>query len=88
MARNQSRTTSFDVAALAGVSQSVVSRAFTPGARIAAETREKVIAAARKLNYVPNSIATIRRRLTVSLVHVLPRCPCCLQKQPQHTRSL
>jgi DNA-binding LacI/PurR family transcriptional regulator len=71
MARNQSRTTSFDVAALAGVSQSVVSRAFTPGSRIAAETREKVIAAARKLNYVPNSIAsslTTKRTNIVALI--------------------
>lgn len=52
------RTTSFDVAALAGVSQSAVSRAFKPGSSIAAETREKVLDAARKLNYVPNSIAS------------------------------
>ena len=52
------RTTSFDVAALAGVSQSAVSRAFKPGSSIAAETREKVLDAARKLNYVSNSIAS------------------------------
>jgi len=53
-----SRATSFDVAALAGVSQSAVSRAFTPGSSIAARKRAKVLQAARKLNYVPNSIAS------------------------------
>lgn len=69
--RINSRTTSFDVAALAGVSQSAVSRAFTPGSSIATETREKVIEAARKLNYVPNSIAsslTTKRTNIVALI--------------------
>ena len=59
------------MAALAGVSQSVVSRAFTPGSRIAAETREAVLAAARKLNYVPNSLAsslTTKRTNIVALI--------------------
>jgi DNA-binding LacI/PurR family transcriptional regulator len=71
MKRLRSRATSFDVAALAGVSQSAVSRAFTPGSSIAEETRLKVVAAARKLNYVPNSIAsslTTRRTNIVALI--------------------
>ena len=71
MTRLRSRSTSFDVAALAGVSQSVVSRAFNPGSSIAEETRKKVIAAARKLNYVPNSIAsslTTKRTNIVALI--------------------
>ena len=71
MARSRSRATSFDVAALAGVSQSVVSRAFTPGSRIAVDTRERVLEAARKLNYVPNSIAsslTTKRTNIVALI--------------------
>lgn len=65
------RTTSVDVAALAGVSQSAVSRAFTPGASISQATREKVLDAARKLNYVPNSIAsslTTHRSNIVALI--------------------
>ena len=45
------------VAALAGVSQSVVSRAFTDGASISAAAREKVRAAAAELGYRPNLIA-------------------------------
>ncbi len=58
MKKTGTRVTSFDVAALAGVSQSVVSRAFTPGTSIAAATRQRVHDAAQKLNYVPNSIAS------------------------------
>ena len=58
MKKTGTRVTSFDVAALAGVSQSVVSRAFSPGTSIAAATRDKVLEAAHKLNYVPNSIAS------------------------------
>ena len=50
-------TTSVDVAKLAGVSQSAVSRAFAPGGSIADATRDKVFEAASRLNYVPNSIA-------------------------------
>jgi LacI family transcriptional regulator len=46
-----------DVAKLAGVSQSAVSRAFTPGASISAKTREKVLKAAKQLTYRPNIVA-------------------------------
>jgi DNA-binding LacI/PurR family transcriptional regulator len=49
--------TSWQVAALAGVSQSAVSRSFTPGASISAATRAKVMDAARELGYRPNAIA-------------------------------
>jgi DNA-binding LacI/PurR family transcriptional regulator len=57
MTKKQHRITSIDVARLAGVSQSAVSRAFTPGSSVSGETRRKVMDAARDLNYVPNSIA-------------------------------
>ena len=49
--------TSYDVARLAGVSQSAVSRAFSPTASIAASTRARVLAAAAELGYQPNAIA-------------------------------
>jgi DNA-binding LacI/PurR family transcriptional regulator len=49
--------TSYDVARLAGVSQSAVSRAFQLGTSIAPATRAKVEAAARALGYAPNAIA-------------------------------
>ncbi len=71
MSRKRPRVTSFDVAALAGVSQSAVSRAFSGGTNIADDTRERVLAAARKLNYVPNSIAsslTTRRTNIVAVI--------------------
>ena len=56
MSRNN--VTSNDVARLAEVSQSAVSRSFTPGASVAPETRARVLAAARKLGYRPNAIAS------------------------------
>lgn len=49
--------TSFDVAREAGVSQSAVSRAFTPGASIAEDKRDRIIAAADRLGYRPNPLA-------------------------------
>lgn len=51
------KVTSIDVAKEAGVSQSAVSRTFTPGASVAQGTREKVHEAAAKLGYRPNAIA-------------------------------
>lgn len=49
--------TSTDVARLANVSQATVSRAFNKSARLAPETRERVLEAARQLGYRPNAIA-------------------------------
>ncbi len=54
---NSGRATSYDVAHLAGVSQSAVSRCFKQGASVAPRTREKILEAARALNYYPNAIA-------------------------------
>lgn len=51
------RATSVDVARLAGVSQSAVSRCFTPGASVSEKTRSKILAAAQRLDYAPNAIA-------------------------------
>ncbi|MBS1254196.1 MAG: HTH-type transcriptional regulator DegA [Anaerolineales bacterium] len=52
------KATSIDVARLAGVSQSTVSRTFsTDRSKVAPETREKVLAAARELGYTPDVIA-------------------------------
>ena len=53
----KSGVTSSQVARRAGVSQSAVSRTFTPGASISPKTREKVMAAAQELGYRPNAIA-------------------------------
>lgn len=53
----QRQPTSFDVARKAGVSRSAVSRAFTPGASISADTRDKVMQAADALGYRVNELA-------------------------------
>lgn len=53
----QAKVTSAEVAARAGVSQSAVSRVFTPGASASAKTIEKVKAAAEELGYRPNVLA-------------------------------
>lgn len=49
--------TSDDVALLAGVSRSAVSRTFTPGASVSSKTREKVLEAAKTLGYRVNFLA-------------------------------
>ncbi|MBB6447928.1 LacI family DNA-binding transcriptional regulator [Bacillus benzoevorans] len=46
-----------DVAKLAGVSQSSVSRVFFGGASVSEKTRKKVLAAAEELGYTPNEFA-------------------------------
>ncbi|SCM75814.1 Transcriptional regulator protein [uncultured Pleomorphomonas sp.] len=51
------RSTAKEVAEAAGVSKWTVIRAFTPGASIAEASREKVMEAARRLNYSPNLLA-------------------------------
>jgi DNA-binding LacI/PurR family transcriptional regulator len=51
------KITALDVARLAGVSQSAVSRVFTPGASASALTVKKVRAAAEQLGYRPDPLA-------------------------------
>lgn len=53
----QGKVTSAEVAARAGVSQSAVSRVFTPGASASAKTVAKVRKAAEELGYRPNVLA-------------------------------
>lgn len=52
------RPTSYDVAQLAGVSQSAVSRCFRPGNSISAEKRKVILKAAAQLGYEPNVFAS------------------------------
>ncbi|MEM1052670.1 MAG: LacI family DNA-binding transcriptional regulator [Pseudomonadota bacterium] len=49
--------TSYDVAALAGVSQSAVSRCYKSGASVSKKMRAKVERAAKELGYEPNALA-------------------------------
>ena len=54
---SRDKITSLDVARRAGVSQSAVSRVFTPGASASKKTIEKVRKAAEELGYRPNPLA-------------------------------
>ncbi len=63
--------TAEEVARRAGVSQSAVSRAYTPGASVSPRTREKVLIAARELGYRPNAMArtlTTKRSRIIGVV--------------------
>ena len=62
------KITSVEVAKLAGVSQSAVSRVFTPGASSSKRTSEKVLNAAAKLGYRPNILA---RSLITGRTHII-----------------
>ncbi|WP_020593391.1 LacI family DNA-binding transcriptional regulator [Kiloniella laminariae] len=66
--KNVIRVTVGDVAELAGVSRSAVSRTFTPGAPVSAGTRERVLSAAKELGYRPNALA---RSLTQSHTNIV-----------------
>ncbi len=57
MSNKSGTVTSLDVAKYAGVSQSAVSRTFTPGASVSDDMRARVLAAAAALGYRPNAIA-------------------------------
>ena len=75
---SRKRPTAYDVARLAGVSQSMVSRAFTPGASVSAKARAKVVEAARTLNYRPNLIA---RSLITQQSHLVAVAIAYLENQ-------
>lgn len=63
--------TARELARLIGVSQSAVSRAFTPGASISGDLRARILTAAERFGYRPNAIAQIlstRRSNIVGLV--------------------
>ena len=61
--------TARDVARLAGTSTAVVSYVFNDGPRpVAAATRERVLAAAAELGYLPNALA---RSLSAGRTHSL-----------------
>ncbi len=65
------RLTSEDVARVAGVSTSAVSRAFTPGASVAPDKRARILRAADELGYRPNIMAravVTRRSNVVGLI--------------------
>lgn len=85
--------TSFDVARLAQVSQSAVSRTFTPGASVSEATRARVMDAAQKLGYRPNaharSLITRRSRIIGLVLSYLENLfyPVALQRLAERLQS-
>jgi DNA-binding LacI/PurR family transcriptional regulator len=85
------RATLSEVAALAGVSRSAVSRAFTEGASVSVKTRSKVERAAQELGYRPNVLArslTTRKTGLVGLVANNFHNPIFLEVFDLFTRQL
>lgn len=78
---------SHEVARIAGVSRSAVSRTFTEGASVSKATRARVLKAAQKLNYRPNPLA---RSLKTGRSHVLGLAVTRLDNQlyPQFVQRL
>lgn len=60
-----------DVAREAGVSQSTVSRALRGDSRISRETRERVLSAAERLSYVPNTLGRNLATMSTGVVGVV-----------------
>ena len=80
-----------DVAELAGVSRSAVSRAFTKGASVSEEMHRKVEAAAKELGYSPNALAsslTTGRTKLIGLVSNNFHNPIFLEVFDLFTRAL
>lgn len=80
-----------DVAERAGVSRSAVSRTFTEGASVSAQTREKVEKAARELGFAPSALAaalTTGRTKLIGLVSNNFHNPVFLEVFDRFTRGL
>jgi DNA-binding LacI/PurR family transcriptional regulator len=71
MKKTRRYPSSTEVARLAGVSQSAVSRAFSEGKSVSPETRSKILKAAKKLGYSPNFIPRILLQHRSHLVAVV-----------------
>jgi DNA-binding LacI/PurR family transcriptional regulator len=65
------RTNAEDVARLAGVSKTTVSRAFAPESSISPDKKARVIEAAKKLGYRPNALARSLRTTRSNLVGII-----------------
>lgn len=64
-------STILDVARLAGVSRSTVSRVLNESPRVDSETREKVLKAIKRLNFQPSLVARNLRKQETKLIAVL-----------------
>jgi DNA-binding LacI/PurR family transcriptional regulator len=69
--RQRRPLTSRQLAALIGVSQSAVSRAFTPGSSISDDMRARILKAARDFGYEPNAIASMLSTNRTNIVGIV-----------------
>lgn len=69
--RRRRSMTARELARLLGVSQSTVSRAFTPGASIAPDLRTRIIEYAREVGYEPNAIASMLSKRRTSIIGIV-----------------
>lgn len=77
----QRRPTSFDIAALAGVSQPTVSRALSGNPAVSEATRQRVLAAAEQLNYkVDKNASGLRRQQAKTLALLF------FEEMPDHSQ--
>lgn len=65
------RSNADDVARLAGVSKSTVSRAFSPSSSISPDKKARVIDAAKRLGYQPNALARSLRTTRSNLIGII-----------------
>lgn len=63
--------TARQLASLIGVSQSAVSRAFTPSSSISPKLRERILKSAREIDYHPNAIASMLTKQKTNIVGVV-----------------
>lgn len=81
--------TSRQLAALIGVSQSAVSRAFTPGSSISPDLRDHILNGARSYGYQPNAIASMLTTRRTNIVGIVvsdmqnPFYPALIEKLTQ-----
>ena len=69
----EKKVTALDVARAAGVSQSTVSRVFSPQSNITSRKREHILKVARELGYHPNALArglTMNRSYIVAMIGI------------------
>ena len=64
------RATIYDIAARLGISIATVNRALANKPRVSAETRQRVLAVAKEMNFVPNSLARSLSRQPIRLATV------------------
>ncbi len=83
------KATSFDIAYLAGVSQSTVSRALRDSPAVNQETKDKIFAIAKQLNYkVDKNASNLRKQTTGTLALLLFEDPTVDESQINPFSSL